>query len=508
MHNLNLYTTLAASFPGERDECAIETEHGLYYTWDDIEHGSARIANLLKGAHLKPGERVLAQVDKSVEALLLYLATLRAGGVFVPLNTAYRAAELEYFIGDAAPGLVVCRPEDFSWLSRIAFRRGVRQVFTLGAERSGSLLARAAAQSDRFRDEPTSRDDLAALIYTSGTTGRSKGAMLTHGNLVSNARVLQSYWAWQQNDVLLHTLPMFHVHGLFVACHGALINGSKMIFCTKFDTAQVLALLPRSTVFMGVPTYYTRLLADAKLDRARCSHMRLFIAGSAPLLAETFDEFARRTGHTILERYGMSETLMLCSNPYDGPRVAATVGRPLPGVELRVADASDRAALPGEVGEIQVKGDNVFKGYWQMPEKTASEFTADGFFKTGDLGRWLRPEGASADYVSIVGRSKDLIITGGYNVYPKEIESFIDALPGVAESAVIGIPHADFGEAVVAVVVLRANAKTDEASLIVALRTLIANFKVPKRVHVVDELPRNTMGKVQKALLRERFAVR
>lgn len=502
--NANLYALFASRFPEDKNACCIETHDGLIYTWNDLERATAKMANLLASLSLPPDARIAAQVDKSPEALILYLATIRAGYVYLPLNTAYRAAEIEYFIGDAQPAVVVCSPLNFGWVSKIAFKCGTAHVFTLGDNRHGSLLARATHHPDRFETVQRAEDDLAAILYTSGTTGRSKGAMLTHGNLASNALVLHDYWQWQAGDVLLHALPLFHVHGLFVASHGALLNGSKMIFLPKFDSAEVLSQLPRATVFMGVPTYYVRLLDEPSFDRKACANMRLFISGSAPLLLDTFHAFAERSGHTILERYGMSETTMLASNPYDGKRVGGTVGLPLPGVSIRIVrhaeGAADTPCAVDEVGDIEVKGPNVFKGYWRMPEKTAQEFTADGYFKTGDVGRF------DADgYLAIVGRSKDLIITGGYNVYPKEIESVIDELEAVEESAVIGVPHADFGEAVVAVVVARQGEAVSEQQVIAALKSRIANFKVPKRVHIVPQLPRNAMGKVQKNLLREEF---
>ena len=498
--NANLYALFASRFPQDRTACCIETHDGLYYSWNDLDRATAKLANLLAGLDLPPGARIAVQVEKSPEALMLYLATIRAGYVYLPLNTAYRAAEISYFVENAEPSVVVCSPQNFGWVSQIAFSNGAKHVFTLGDERTGSLLVRAALQSNSFDTVHNNPGDLAAILYTSGTTGRSKGAMLTHDNLASNALVLQDYWRWQPGDILLHALPLFHVHGLFVASHGALLNGSKMIFLPKFDGAEVIRHLPRSTVFMGVPTYYVRLLADPAFGKDACANMRLFISGSAPLLTDTFNEFIRRTGHTILERYGMSETTMLVSNPYDGKRIGGTVGLPLPGVSVRVVKGDGAPCATGEIGDIQVKGPNVFKGYWRMPEKTTEEFTADGYFKTGDVGRF------DADgYLSIVGRSKDLIISGGYNVYPKEIESFIDEMDGVVESAVIGVPHPDFGEAVTAVVVTKPNASLTEAGVIESLKSQIANFKVPKHVFFVPELPRNTMGKVQKNLLRERF---
>ena len=499
--NANLYDLLAARFPHDQTACCIETRDGLYYSWSDIERATARIANLLLSLNLPPDARVAVQVEKSPEALLLYLATLRAGLVYLPLNTAYRADEIAYFIGDAAPAVVVCSPQNFGWVAQIAFKAGTEHVYTLSEHRTGSLLERAAHQSDSCATVPRAPHDLAAILYTSGTTGRSKGAMLSHENLASNARTLQQAWHWQAGDVLLHALPLFHVHGLFVACHGALLNGSKMIFLSKFDAADVLRLLPRSTVFMGVPTYYVRLLMESALTRETCASMRLFVSGSAPLLQDTFNDFIKRTGHTILERYGMSETTMLVSNPYDGKRVGGSVGFPLPGVTVRVMNDQGALCAADQIGSIQVKGPNVFKGYWKMPGKTAEEFTADGFFITGDVGKF-----DAEGYLWIVGRSKDLIITGGFNVYPKEIEGVLDDMEGVAESAVIGVPHVDFGEAVVAVVVSKKGAALSEPAMIAALKQRIANFKVPKRIVFVDDLPRNTMGKVQKNILRARYA--
>ncbi|CAM5784891.1 malonate--CoA ligase [Rhizobacter fulvus] len=501
--NQNLFSALRAGFPADLDSIAIETadDAALRYSWRDLDRGTAMLANLLGSLDLPAGSRVAVQTEKSVEALMLYLAVLRAGLVYLPLNTAYQRDEIGYFIGNAEPAVVVCAPKNFGWVSRIAFAAGTAHVFTLGDDRSGSLLQRAAVHSDVHAPVARGADELAAILYTSGTTGRSKGAMLTHGNLLSNAQVLKTYWGWREGDVLIHALPIFHVHGLFVASHGALLNGSKMIWLNKFEPKTVVAHLPEATVFMGVPTLYTRLLAEPGLNRAACSHMRLFISGSAPLLLETFNLFRERTGHTILERYGMSETAMLTSNPYhaaDGERRGGTVGFPLPGVGVRVVDDAGAPCPTGEIGHMQVRGPNVFKGYWRMPEKTAEEFTADGWFKTGDVGR-IDERG----YVTIVGRSKDLIISGGFNVYPAEIESTLNDMAGVGESAVIGVPHPDFGEAVVAVVVPRPGSTPDAAALIAELKAKIANFKVPKRVFVVDELPRNAMGKVQKNLLRD-----
>jgi malonyl-CoA/methylmalonyl-CoA synthetase len=499
--NENLYALVEAQMPADRQACAIETHDASYYSWRDLEAATAKLANLLASLRLPAGSRIAVQVDKSPEALFLYLAALRAGHVFLPLNNAYQQAEIDYFVGNAEPAVIVCTPANRPWIEAVARAHGVRHVFTLGDDRRGSLLEAAAPMRDTFRTVQRSGGDLAAILYTSGTTGRSKGAMLSHGNLASNAVTLHQYWRWRRGDVLLHALPIFHVHGLFVACHGALFSGSKMIWLPKFDVRDVLRHLPRATVFMGVPTMYVRLLDEPAFDARAVANMRLFISGSAPLLTETFRQFERRTGQRILERYGMSETVMLTSNPYDGSRVGGTVGLPLPGVQVRVVGEDGTVRSAGEVGGIEVSGPNVFSGYWRMPEKTQEEFTPDGFFKTGDVGRW-----DANGYLTIVGRSKDLIISGGYNVYPKEIESYLDDMEGVLESAVIGVPHRDFGEAVTAVVVARPGASLDESRIVADLKARIAAFKVPKRVHVLDELPRNAMGKVQKNLLRERFA--
>ncbi len=506
--NASLFVALRAGFPADLDGIAIETldddEGGLFYTWRDIERASAMLANLLESLDLPTGSRVAVQAEKSVESLLFYLATLRAGFVYLPLNSAYKSDEIAYFLADAEPAVFVCAPADFASASRLAFAAGTTFVFTLGADRSGSLLERAGHFDSEHEPVARTGNDLAAILYTSGTTGRAKGAMLSHGNLLSNAATLKHYWRWRSptegGDVLLHALPIFHVHGLFVASHGALLAGAKMLWLSRFDAKKTVAALPRATVFMAVPTLYVRLLAEPGLTRAVCSTMRLFISGSAPLLVDTFEAFEARTGHTILERYGMSETVMLTSNPCDpadGERRAGTVGLPLTGVGLRVRRGGGDAAGPGEIGGVEVRGPNVFKGYWRMAEKTREEFSADGWFRTGDIG--LVDE---RGYVAIVGRSKDLIISGGFNVYPAEVESVLNELAGVAESAVVGVPHGDFGEAVVAVVVARTGAMLDGTALVAALKAKIANFKVPKAVYVVTELPRNAKGKVQKNLLR------
>ncbi len=495
---MNLYAALRAGFPADLDTVALDSD-GAHYRWRDLTRGSAMLANWLQRLDLPPGSRVAVHTDKSVEALILYLAVLRAGLVYLPLNPAYQASELTHFIADAAPAVVVCAGRNFGWVSKLAFQQGVRWVFTLNDDCTGTLLDRAAQMSDEQEPVPRAPSDLAAILYTSGTTGRSKGAMLSHGNLLSNAQTLKAFWDWRPDDVLLHALPIFHVHGLFVAAHGALLNGSRMLWFNRFDATAVATRLREATVFMGVPTLYVRLLQEPALATA---HMRLFISGSAPLLLDTWREWQARTGHLILERYGMSETLMLTSNPCrpeDGERIGGTVGRPLPGVGLRVRRDDGEPCATDEIGHVQVRGPSVFSGYWQMPEKTAEEFTADGWFKTGDVGR-VDAKG----YLTLIGRSKDLIISGGFNVYPAEVEGFLNELPGVGESAVIGVPHADFGEAVVAVITPAG--QPDPEALIRALKERIAGFKVPKRVIVLNELPRNAMGKVQKKLLREQYA--
>jgi malonyl-CoA/methylmalonyl-CoA synthetase len=449
---------------------------------------------------VKPGDRVAVQVEKSVANIVLYLSTVRAGAVYLPLNTAYTLNELDYFIGDAEPSLVVCDPAKAEGLAPIAAKVKAK-IETLGPDGKGSLTDAADKASSEFTTVPRANDDLAAILYTSGTTGRSKGAMLTHDNLASNSLSLVGYWRFTDKDVLIHALPIYHTHGLFVATNVTLFARASMIFLPKLDPDLIIKLMARATVLMGVPTFYTRLLQNPALSRDTTKHMRLFISGSAPLLAETHREWSARTGHAVLERYGMTETNMNTSNPYDGERVPGAVGFPLPGVSVRVTDPETAKELPrDEIGMIEVKGPNVFKGYWRMPEKTKAEFRPDGFFITGDLGK-IDANG----YVHILGRGKDLVISGGFNVYPKEIESEIDAMPGVIESAVIGVPHADFGEGVTAVLVCSKGADVSEAAVLKALDGRLAKFKMPKRVFVVDELPRNTMGKVQKNVLRDTY---
>ncbi|QQO34549.1 malonyl-CoA synthase [Bradyrhizobium diazoefficiens] len=479
---------------------AIETQDGVHISYGELIARAGQMANVLVARGVRPGDRVAVQVEKSVANIVLYLATVRAGAVYLPLNTAYTLNELDYFIGDAEPSLVVCDPAKAEGLAPIAAKVRAK-VETLGADGKGSLTDAAETASSEFTTVPRTNDDLAAILYTSGTTGRSKGAMLTHDNLASNSLSLVAYWRFTDKDVLIHALPIYHTHGLFVATNVTLFSRASMIFLPKLDPDLIIKLMARATVLMGVPTFYTRLLQNSALSRETTKHMRLFISGSAPLLAETHREWSARTGHAVLERYGMTETNMNTSNPYDGERVPGAVGFPLPGVSVRVTEPETGKELPREeIGMIEVKGPNVFKGYWRMPEKTKSEFRPDGFFITGDLGK-IDDKG----YVHILGRGKDLVISGGFNVYPKEIESEIDAMPGVIESAVIGVPHADFGEGVTAVLVCNKGADITEGAVLKALDGRLAKFKMPKRVFVVDELPRNTMGKVQKNVLRDTY---
>tara|TARA_R110001592_G_scaffold363372_1_gene685959 strand:- start:65134 stop:66654 length:1521 start_codon:yes stop_codon:yes gene_type:complete len=499
--NLNLYSRFRAAFPKDSSKILLRTSSGATYSYEDAEHESARLANCLVELGVSVGDRVTVQVDKSPQALWLYLACLRAGLVYQPLNTAYQVSELAYFLENAEPAIVVCTSQALELFESIAPAAGVSHILSLEKDGNGSLSIMAAECSTSFTTVTCQADDLAALLYSSGTTGRPKGIMLSHDNLAVNGNALVDIWGFQAEDVLLHALPIFHVHGLFVAISCVLFSGASMYWLDKFEIGEVMAALPASTVMMGVPTYYTRLLAEADFGRDTCAGARLFISGSAPLLTETFDEFKRRTGHTILERYGMTETGMNSSNPLHGERRAGTVGLALPGVELRVVSPLGDELPAGETGDLQVRGPNVFKAYWRMAEKTHEDFTADGFFNTGDKATI-----SSDGYVSIVGRSKDMIICGGLNVYPKEIENILDGMAGVVESAVIGVPHSDFGEAVVAVVVPTGRETFAEQDLINLCKAQMANFKVPKRIFMVKELPRNAMGKVQKNLLRERFA--
>jgi len=507
----NLYTVLSHQFLLRPGQVALQTPHAQW-TYAQLHEAVGQMANWLASLNLPAGARVAAQVEKSPQALFLYLATVRAGYTYLPLNTAYRESEMAYFLGNATPAVVVCDPGNLPWIQALVDEAGGAHVVTLDEQGQGSLTSAAAALPVDFTDADTADTDLAAILYTSGTTGRSKGAMLTQANLISNAQTLNQYWGWSSEDTLLHMLPIFHIHGLFVACHGALLAGARMIWLPKLDVSLARRYLPESTLMMGVPTYYVRLLADADFTPELARNMRLFVSGSAPLLLETFASFEERIGQPILERYGMSETGMLTSNPYlpsEGLRIGSTVGKPLPGVGVRVVDDHGQGCAVGDIGHVQVKGPNVFAGYWQMPEKTREEFTEDGWFKTGDLGRWggQTPQGVEVppDYLSIVGRSKDLIISGGYNVYPKEIESVIDDMPGVLESAVIGVAHPDFGEAVVAVVVPAPDQTLDVQAMTATLKAQLANYKVPKQIHIATELPRNTMGKVQKNVLRDQY---
>ena len=489
--NDNVYALFEARFLADRDATCLRLPERDDWLYTDLEAQASRAAGALLHLGVKPGDRIVTQTEKTPEALALYLGCLKAGAVYVPLNTAYTAAEMEYFLSDAEPALLVCDP------SRMVATAVPTE--TLDASAGGSFAQRMDAAEACELTVVRGPEDIAAIVYTSGTTGRPKGAMLTHRNLESNARTLCDAWGWRSDDVLLHALPIFHVHGLFVALHCVFLGGGSMVFLPRFDADAVIEHLPSSTVMMGVPTFYTRLLGHNAFTRDVCRAMRLFISGSAPLAAQTFADFQARTGHRILERYGMSETLMNTSNPLAGERIGGTVGFALPGTEARIADG-DCVLGEGEIGEIEVRGPNVFKGYWRMPDKTAEEFRRDGFFRTGDLGV-MDSEGR----VSIAGRTKDLIISGGYNVYPKEVETLIDEMPEVSESAVIGVPHPDFGEGVVAVVVPR-DEPVDTAMVEAALTDRLARFKQPKRVVCVDDLPRNVMGKVQKNALRERFA--
>lgn len=499
--DFNLFTRFHAQFVKHANDELLRTETDRSLSYDEIDKLSARYARSMTMLGATPGDRVSVQVEKSAESLCLYLACLRAGLVYHPLNMAYKSGELEYFLGNAEPSIVVCDPRNENMIRSLAESSGVGRLLTLGADGQGTLPDDAARHAESFHTVPREADDLAALLYSSGTTGVPKGIMLTHRNLLANTEALVQAWGFTESDRLLHALPIFHVHGLFVAIGCVLLSGCSMRWLPGFDARQVIRYLPECTVMMGVPTYYTRLLADESFTRSVAANMRLFISGSAPLLEETFVEFEQRTGQRILERYGMSETNMNTSNPLDGARKPGTVGPPLPGVEVRVCDDDGRVLGAGEIGNLQVRGPNVFIGYWKMPEKTAEDFTDDGFFNTGDKGK-IDGDG----YVSIVGRAKDMVISGGLNVYPKEVEAFIDDLRGVRESAVIGVPHADFGEAVVAVVVPEAGNQLDEEAIIGEAKARLANFKVPKRVVFVDQLPRNAMAKVQKNVLREEYA--
>ena len=494
MPNQNLYALFQDKFPQQADAVFIETPNNEIIYYHELEQTTALYSALLNKLGINKGDRIVVQADKSPQAVMLYLACLRSGAVYVPLNTAYTVSEVSYFLEDAKPALMVCRPDSLNEVQKAADELSIPHTLTLSNEGLGTLtdaLSDITAEPDAKVCQ-CDRDDLAAILYTSGTTGRSKGAMLTHDNLSSNAVALHRIWGFQPGDVLLHALPIFHVHGLFVALHTAMLNGSPMVFLPKFDLKQVVEAIPKATVMMGVPTFYTRLLDSKLFTRQLCKKMRLFISGSAPLLKDTFDGFEQRIGQRILERYGMTEAGMITSNPLTGERIPETVGYFLPDVEGRVADEHGNQLVPGEIGVLEIKGPNVFKGYWQMPDKTREEFRPDGHFITGDLAKMDDDR-----RISIVGRGKDLIISGGYNVYPKEIENQIDELHGVRESAVIGADHPDFGEAVVAIIVQDPSAKLNEAQIIDNLTGKLAKFKQPKKIIFVDDLPRNSMGKVQ-----------
>ena len=501
-NNANFVARLEEKMRAAGDAPAFETADGTITTYAQLLDEVARAAAALKSLGVAPGDRVMAQVDKSLANVFLYLATLKVGAAFNPLNSAYTPAELEYFIGDAQPSVIVASAKRIAEIGPAASASKVRSLLTMASEGSGSFMELAAQQAPLRETAMREPDDLASLIYTSGTTGRSKGAMITHRNIDSNAVTLHSYWGFQPGDVLLHALPIFHVHGLFVALHTALLNASRMLWLPKFDLDEVLRLLPRATVIMGVPTFYTRLLATDAFGKAQCSRLRLVISGSAPLLAETHEQFTKRTGHRILERYGMTEAGMITSNPWMGDeRVPGTVGYALPEISVRIAGEGGKPVAPGEIGVLEVKGPNVFKGYWRNPEKTKEEFRADGYFVSGDLAI-MSEDGR----VTIVGRAKDLIITGGFNVYPKEIEEELNALPGVDESAVVGVPHPDFGEGIVAVLApLPGKELPSESEVLGLLGKRLAKFKLPKRVFSAKELPRNAMGKVQKAALTAQY---
>ncbi len=494
----NFYALLRSRFATAPDKPCLRLPNGRPISYGDIDALSAQIAGALAEAGARPGDRILAQVEKSPENVALYLAALRAGLIYVPLNTAYTPDEIAYFLNDAEPSVFICDPQKQDVLAPIATKAGTRKFFTLDANASGSLIEAIKSAAPHDEIQTRHKDDLASILYTSGTTGRSKGAMLTHGNLASNAIALNELWGFSERDVLLHALPVFHIHGLFVALHTAMLSAAEILFLPKFDVAEIRRQLPRASVMMGVPTFYTRLLAEGDFARDETAHMRLFISGSAPLTDETFNAFEARTGHRILERYGMSEAGMIASNPLDGTRLAGTVGFALPGVSLRVTDGTGGALGPGKPGNVEVKGPNIFKGYWNKPQKTEEEFREDGFFVTGDIGA-IDQDGR----LTLIGRAKDLIIAGGYNIYPKEIEAVLDAVPGVAESAVIGVPHADMGEGVVAVLVAE-EGPVDEQILQTALAAL-AKFKRPRKFFWVEALPRNAMGKVQKQVLREQY---
>lgn len=497
----NLFSNFQENFPDDLESQFLVTSKGRQVSYLELNDASARIANYLLELGASPGERVTVQVEKSVESIFLYLACLRSGLVYHPLNTAYKSSELSFFIENAEPTIVICSTEAVDTYRSIVSKEGIKAFLTLDSDGSGTLMQEAARFSSNCETRQCKGSETAALLYSSGTTGQPKGIVLSHDNLLKNGETLVNTWAFSSSDQLLHMLPIYHVHGLFVGLNTILLSGASMVWCEGFNAEEAIENLPNCTVMMGVPTYYTRLLSNSKLKKECCSNMRLFISGSAPLLKETFVNFQDKTGHTILERYGMTETGMNTSNPLDGERRAGTVGLPLSGVTVRVVDGSGEEMTTNETGDIQIKGPNVFSGYWRMPDKSAEDFTEDGFFNTGDKGS-IDSDG----YLSIVGREKDMIITGGLNVYPREIELIIDEINGVKESAVVGVADLDFGEAVIAVIVSDGSI-LDEEKIISLCKAQLANFKIPKRIYFIKDLPRNAMGKIQKNLLRERFKI-
>lgn len=499
----NISQLFRQSYAKSLDKPFLKLPNGASYSFGDIDSLACAYAGVLISKGLAEDDRVMVQVQKTPEAVALYLAVLQVGGVFVPLNTAYTLNEVSYFINDAEPGIFVCDPGKYeNTLPVCSNAPSMPALLTLGDAGHPQSLETLAINTPAFNEvKDRADDDLAAFLYTSGTTGRSKGAMLSHSNLISNAQTLHSYWQFEPTDVLLHALPIFHIHGLFVALHCALLNASTVLFQSKYDVKQIISSLSDATVMMGVPTFYTRLLAEAQFNKEHCKSVRLFISGSAPMTEQVHQEWTERTGHQILERYGMTEAGMITSNPYEGERIPGTVGYPLPGVSARITDDTGKPLPFGSIGNIEIKGPNIFQGYWKMPEKTAEEFRGDGYFISGDLGV-MTDDGR----ISIVGRGKDLIITGGYNVYPKEIEVLIDELDSVQESAVIGLPHPDFGESVCAVIVVKPGNSLDDTHIQAALTDKLARFKQPRKIFFVDELPRNTMGKVQKNLLRDQYS--
>lgn len=497
--NNNLYALLKESFTPMQDRVFLQLANGQTWTYREMDRLCARFARAFLDKGVSRGDRIVVQVEKSAAAIAVYLAGLRIGAVYIPLNPAYTLPEVEYFLTDANPAVFICTPERYREFQPLVRKAGIRHHYPLGISDAGGLWHRVKDLNGYEEIAVMAETDCAAMLYTSGTTGRPKGAMLSHGNLSSNALTLHDYWGFNTADVLLHALPVFHVHGLFVALHCAMLSACRVLFLPSFDVDRVLACLPRATVMMGVPTYYSRLLAHQEFDPAVCRNNRLFISGSAPLSPQTFTEFEQRTGHKILERYGMTETGMIASNPLQGERIAGTVGFPLPGIEVRICDEAGKPLPDGEIGNVEVRGPNVFPGYWKRPELAGEVFREDGYFITGDLGH------LDNGRLTLAGRGKDLIISGGLNVYPREIETCLDQLPGIRESAVIGVPHPDYGEAVVAVVVAQTGAALTEEQIKDGIRPGLAGFKQPKRVFIVDELPRNAMGKVEKNSLRESY---